>query len=362
VKHETSFQGGDGYVFFGNRALTTRALATIVMDGDIPPAEKDPFYSAQDFSFDFFLRLRGFQQDLFAHDGYRAVLGAFGPNLLFKTGSRPVKRQGDHASDRGNPARMRAIPNNAILQQFGYIANVVAGLGTAVGVDRDRFYKLARKSKRLQSLLAMIAHGKTMSSLNAMAANAQLFNAGLWASRASWGREEALNSAFRTLATHLLPDDRYGDISELVHLLRLDAIDLHAILADLNIEDGMVPDENRLELDLLQAIRLALIMRIFILAAQLPRFAPQDGLSHTQVLEMALSLEIPEVLSILRKAFPHDEKDVTAKSFDEQASYRPRGIDDYARLETEILTPMEISYEFIREIGTGISHHFGAFG
>lgn len=362
VKHETSFQGGDGYVFFGNRALTTRALATIVMDGDIPPAEKDPFYSAQDFSFDFFLRLRGFQQDLFAHDGYRAVLGAFGPNLLFKTGSRPVKRQGDHASDRGNPARMRAIPNNAILQQFGYIANVVAGLGTAVGVDRDRFYKLAKKSKRLQSLLAMIAHGKTMSSLNAMAANAQVFNAGLWASRASWGREEALNSAFRTLATHLLPDDRYGDISELVHLLRLDAIDLHAILADLNIEDGMVPDENRLELDLLQAIRLALIMRIFILAAQLPRFAPQDGLSHTQVLEMALSLEIPEVLSILRKAFPHDEKDVTAKSFDEQASYRPRGIDDYARLETEILTPMEISYEFIREIGTGISHHFGAFG
>lgn len=362
VKHETSFQGGDGYVFFGNRALTTRALATIVMDGDIPPAEKDPFYSAQDFSYDFFLRLKAFQQELFAHDGYRAVLGAFGPNMLFKTGSRPVKRQGEHSSDRGNPARMRAIPNNAILQQFGYIANVVAGLGTAVGADRDRFYKLAKSSKRVQSLLAMIAHGKTISSLNAMAANAQVFNAGLWASRASWGREESLNSAFRTLATHLLPDDRYGDVSEFVHLLRLDAIDLHAILADLNIEDGMVPDENRLELDLLQAIRLALIMRVFILAAQLPRFAPQDGLSHAQVLEMALSLEIPEVLSVLRKAFPHDEKNLAAKSFDEQASYRPRGIDDYARLETEILTPMETSYEFIREIGTGISHHFGAFG
>ena len=127
-----------------------------------------------------------------------------------------------------------------------------------------------------------------------------------------------------------------------MHLLRLDAIDLHAILDDLNIEDGMVPDENRLELDLLQAIRLALIMRIFILAAQLPRFAPQDGLSHTQVLEMALSLEIPEVLSILRKAFPHDAKSLAGEMrFDEQASYRPRGIDDYARLETEILTPME---------------------
>ena len=36
LKHETSFQGSDGYLFFGNRALTTRALATIIMDGDEP--------------------------------------------------------------------------------------------------------------------------------------------------------------------------------------------------------------------------------------------------------------------------------------------------------------------------------------
>jgi phosphoenolpyruvate carboxylase len=185
---------------------------------------------------------------------------------------------------------MRAIPNNAILQQFGYIANVVAGLGTAVGSDSDRFNKLANSSRRLRSLLDMIAYAKRMSSLNAMGANAQVFNAGLWASRASWGREQNLSSAFRTLATHLLPDHRKESISELVHLLRLDAIDLHAILADLKIEAGSVPDENRLELDLLQALRLALIMRIFILAAQLPRFTPQDGLSHAQVLEMAMGL------------------------------------------------------------------------
>lgn len=361
VKHETSFQGGDGYLFFGNRALTTRSLATIIMDGEVPAADADPFYAEQNLSLDFFLRLRAFQQSLFAHDGYRAVLGAFGPNLLFKTGSRPVKRQGDHASDRGNPARMRAIPNNSILQQFGYVANVVAGLGTAVGNDRERFAKLARGSKRLRTLLSMIAHGKTLSSLNAMGANASVFDAGFWASRASWGREPALQAAFRTLATHLLPDDRQGAINELVHHLRLDAIDLHAILEDQQLEGGKIPDENRLELDLLQAIRLALIMRIFILAAQLPRFAPQDGLSHGQVLDMALGLDIPEVVGIMRKAFPHVAKS-TADGIDEQASYRPRGIDDYGRLETEILEPMETSYEFVREIGTGISHHFGAFG
>lgn len=361
VKHETSFQGGDGYMFFGNRALTQRALATIIADGEVPAAAHDPFYAEQNLSLDFFLRLKAFQQALFAHDGYRAVLGAFGPNMLFKTGSRPVKRQGDHASDRGNPARMRAIPNNAILQQFGYTANVVAGLGTAVGSDRERFAKLARSSKRLQTILGMIAAGKTISSLNAVTANAAVFDAGYWASRASWGRERTLQTAFRVLATHLLPDDRQGAINELAHHLRLDAIDLHAILEDQNIEGGKIPDESRLELDLLQAIRLAVIMRIFILAAQLPRFTPQDGLSHSQVLDMALSLEVPEVVGIMRKAFPHGTK-TTATGFDEPASYRPRGIDDYGRLEVEILEPMESAYEFVRELGTGISHHFGAFG
>lgn len=361
VKHETSFQGGDGYMFFGNKQLTTRALATIVMDGEEPTAVDDPFYGEQNFALDFFLRLRAFQQDLFSHQGYRALLGAFGPNLLFKTGSRPVKRQGEHASDRGNPARMRAIPNNAILQQFGYVANVIAGLGAAVGNDRERFAKLASSSPRMQSILNMIATGKKISSLNAMGANAAVFDAGFWAQRASWGREPHLEAAFRNLATILLSDSRQSDINQLMHHLRLDSIDLHALLEEQNLEGGRVPDENRLELDLLQAIRLALIMRLYVLVAQLPRFTAQDGTSHAQVTEMALDLDIPQVVGILRQAFPHTSKE-TAGAYTEEATYRPRGIDDYGRMESEILEPMEKAYEAVREIGTGISHHFGAFG
>ncbi len=65
----------------------------------------------------------------------------------------------------------------------------------------------------------------------------------------------------------------------------------------------------------------------------------------------------------MRQAFPHTSRSgVGDGAFEEKASYRPRGIDDYGRLETEIFAPMEQAYEFIREIGTGISHHFGAFG
>jgi phosphoenolpyruvate carboxylase len=363
LKHETSFQGGDGYLFFSNTAFAARALTTIVMSGKDPGEGEDPFYTDVNLSLDFQLRLRGYQQHLFAHPGYRALLGAFGANLLFKTGSRPVKRQGDHASGGADPARMRAIPNNAILQQFGYVANVVAGLGAAVGSERERFVELAKRSPRLRPLIEMIARAKQLSSLNAVGANAIPFDAGFWASRASWGREPHLEGAFKTLASRLLNDDRARQINGLAHYLRLDAIDLHSMLEDIGLEGGKIPDDHRLELDLLQAIRLALIMRIFILAAQLPRFTPTNEVSHDEIFRSALALEIPDVVAVMRQAFPRRTTAAyDAAAFTEQATYLPKGIDDYGRIETEILEPLEQAYEFVREIGTGISHHWGAFG
>ena len=104
-------------------------------------------------------------------------------------------------------------------------------------------------------------------------------------------------------------------------------------------------------------------MRIFILAAQQPKFSAQNDLSHDQLLGKALTLEVPDVLAFMRQAFPHIAgAGANSGAFDEQATYRPRGIDDYGRIETEILAPMEQAYEAVREIGTGIAHHFGAFG
>lgn len=363
VKHETSFQGGDGYLFFANRAFAQRSLATIIMSGKDPGNGEDPFYMDTNLALDFQIRLRDYQQQLFAHPGYRALLGAFGANLLFKTGSRPVKRQGDHHSDRGDPARMRAIPNNAILQEFGYMANVVAGLGAAVGSERERFIEMAKQSQRLRPLIEMIARAKRLSSLNAVGANAIVFDPGFWAQRAAWARESHLDGAFKFLAEHLLDDDRAQKINGLAHYLRLDAIELHGILEEIGLEGGKIPDDRRLELDLLQAIRTALIMRLFILTAQLPRFTPTNEVTHAEIVRKALGLEIPEVLQVIRQAFP---RRVDAPSdddaFQETATYLPKGIDDYGRIETEILEPMEQAYELVREIGTGISHHWGAFG
>ena len=365
LKHETSFQGGDGFMFFADTTLTTETLAAVIKDSFYIDDREDPFYADENLLLDFFLRLRDYQQQLFNHPGYRAMLGAFGPNLLFKTGSRAVKRQSDvaQAVDRGDPSRMRAIPNNAILQQFGYIANVIAGLGYATGYDRERFVALAKESPRLTDILEMVARGKQLSSLNAMGANAYIFDAGFWASRASWGREAQLEPAFRQLSRALLTDMRASEINRLAHHMRIDAIDLHGILEGIGIEAGKVPDDMRLELDLLQTIRLALIMHIFILAARLPRFAPRNDMSYERVLGLALSLDIPEVVDFMRQVFPYRSAGtISGEDYEEKATYRPHGVDEYARLERELLAPMQETYEQVREIGTGITHHFGAFG
>ena len=365
LKHETSFQGGDGYLWFADKAIATRVLATVIQDGADARVGEDPFYMDQNLSLDFLLRLREYQQNLFAHPGYRSLLGAFGSNILYKTGSRAVKRQSDSmtAADRGDPARMRAIPNNAILQQFGYTANVVAGLGAAVGSERDRFVEMAKRSNRLRPLIELIARGKQLSSLNAMGANAMVFDAGFWASRASWGQEPELEPAFRKLATTLLEDPRAGAITGLAHHLRLDAVELHTLLEDIGLEGGKIPDDDRLELDVLHAVRLALIMRVFILAAQLPKFSSKNDVNPEQILSWALSLDVPQLTPFMRAAFPRTSKaDQDDDKYLEKASYRPQSMEDYGRLEDEIFQPLEDAYELVREIGTGISHHFGAFG
>ena len=69
------------------------------------------------------------------------------------------------------------------------------------------------------------------------------------------------------------------------------------------------------------------------------------------------------MVAVVRQAFPRRISAANdAAAFDEPATYLPQGIDDYGRIETEILEPMEAAYEIVREIGTGISHHWGAFG
>ena len=376
LKHETSFQGGDGYLLFANDQMARYAAGALLedaltVDGDhtehvrqASRTERDPLYRDTDFTLDFFLRLAGYHQRLFADPDYRVALGAFGTNLLYKTGSRKSIRQHDAMSavDRGNPAQMRAIPHNAILQQLGYLANVAAGIGTAVGDERDRFVSLCENSERARCLFSMVATAIQHSSLNTLGAYAGIFDGGYWISRAYNGNEASLGRPLSRLSQRLGEDPRHRGMMRLVHRLRRDAIDLHAILDRLGLDGGKVPTATRLELDMLHAVRIALIKHIFIMAARIPLFANRNDVSPEQVMDLVLNLEIPSAVAILRDVFPDTVNEPGDVMFLEEASYASSVAGGYHDLHEKLFDPMLQAFRLVREISIGVSHHFRAHG
>src|SRR6185436_18023145 len=101
------------------------------------------------------------------------LLGAFGPSLLDTTGSRPLARQADGMVRAGrirHPRELRAIPNNAILQQLGWCANTLQGLGAAAARHPERFTDLRQSSRRFHRAMDLATHGLAHSDIDVLRA------------------------------------------------------------------------------------------------------------------------------------------------------------------------------------------------
>ena len=85
LEPEVSFQGGDGYLFFGSPEL---ALATLTRFAEMPPgqadadAPTDPFYRRTDISLDYYRAIRRVQSEFLASRTYARAITAFGLGLL----------------------------------------------------------------------------------------------------------------------------------------------------------------------------------------------------------------------------------------------------------------------------------------
>ena len=158
VREESAFQGGDGYLLFGTPELASATITRIAEQTYHPDAGpiEDPVYAAPDFSADFFATVRAGMEALVEDTGYGALLGAFGPALLDRTGSRPSARQSDGMASAArirHPRELRAIPNNAILQQLGWCANTLQGLGAAAARHPETFADMKDNSRRFHRAL-----------------------------------------------------------------------------------------------------------------------------------------------------------------------------------------------------------------
>ena len=367
LEPEVSFQGGDGYLFFGTPEL---ALATLTRIAEHPPAltdpeaPTDPFYRRTDLSLDFYRAIKAVQQAHLASATYPRAVTAFGLGLLNETGSRKSRRQSDIAADRTMSLRqIRAIPHNAILQQLGYPVNVIAGFGTAADGNYEAIAELLRESARGWQMVRLVRAANALASIKTVAAHGELFNSAYWASRPYRGDETHIADACLKLAEYLTQDDRAGVFRRLASRLRVDAIKLHRLLALIPDEAPLVGREHtRRELGVLHALRLALFQHMFLRAVSVPAFSRANDIAREDVLEMVFTLRIDDALAQLRRAFPTRFPEIGDFSVSEPSDYPDKSAMGYGAIHRDFIDPIETSYALSLRIATAIANVFGAHG
>ena len=357
TREECAIQGGDGYMLFGTPALASAVIARIAEHAfaSVPTAQ-DPIYDEPDFAADFFATIGSGMRELVEDPGYAALLGAFGPALLDPTGSRPSARQ----SDSGGPAtirhprELRAIPNNAILQQLGWCANTLQGLGAAAARHQEDFAPLMQSSPRFRRAMDFAAHALAHSDMDVLHAVVGLVDPGAWLDRVAHvsgsvpGRTAALMSVARAL-------DRLGLWQPVTAMARRIQLD-HLALAEA-WPDAPAMDSKEV---LLHALRIAAIQRIWLLGTKIPEFSPRHTLTRQALEDRLLRLDVPACLTLLAEIFPTSPNPATARDYSEPPGRR--NAMSYGAIHVEILEPIRRLFATVREIGTAITHSVGAFG
>ena len=316
---------------------------------------EDPVYANPDFAADFFATVRAGMEALVDDQGYAALLGAFGPSLVDVTGSRPAARQADGmvgAARIRHPRELRAIPNNAILQQLGWCANTLQGIGAAAARHPELFVDLRENSRRFHRAMDLATHALAHSDIDVLRAVIATLDPGTWLDRAEHTPERAGREALIGVARALERLGIWASAQSMFRRVHADHLALREIWPD-------APRMATREV-LLHALRLALIHRIWLLSTEIADFSPRHGVTR-QVLEgVVLRLEIEPALEVLAQIFPAAPDQ--SEEFDYAEPAAPRGTTAYAREHEEIFAPMRSLFGLMREIATIITHEVGAFG
>ncbi|MEO1252612.1 MAG: phosphoenolpyruvate carboxylase [Pseudomonadota bacterium] len=364
---EFSFQGGEGYLHFQTPAIAAKTIEALWADGvNVPPADKtDRYYKDINYSWDVYRAWKGWQENLYARDDYRDVIFSFAQNLLYKTGSREVKRP---RSSAGPPEirSIRAIPHNAILQQLGMPINVAGGVGAAAGREVDRFVEHVAASRRMQRVIAMAEHARDLTSVSVMRAYAGLFSPAYWSSLAGMARRtdrsEVYESVLQVLQEEKI-DDAFGRLADFVarDLRAFDAVreQMRALSGDSDETQGGVNGD----LGVLHALRQALIGRAAALIASAPAFSRRHDVTRADIIELALSLRLQEAAEIMRRIFPKQSpgSDIIAKLSEKVDDDDAQG-GAYPEIHEQIIDPLLEIDDLLHDISAAIANHYGAFG
>ena len=373
LRQESSFQGGDGYLYFLTPQSALAVTARII-EHCLGPREEgeDPFYRQRDYVDEFFAAVESFNRKVIDDPCYASFLGAYGVNMLFPTGSRSLKRQYDGAGPRAaleHPSQLRAIPHNSILQQLGTMANTIGGVGGAVAKDPERFQALYRESPRFRRLVTMVEHAFKFTDLEVVKAYVDLFDPEPWLRRAAVAKQQAEQEELRAVADYLERIDLHDRLARIHRVFHRDHMDLARALREhrrLTRHAGEQPiavePETRDNLHMLHGLRLGLIQQLMMLATRVPDFSDRHAATHDALIIRLMHLDVEASLQLLAEIFPVTEDAAPALDFGEPATYGNDGGQSYLAEHVTIFRPIAASYELIRLISSGIVYHVGAVG
>ena len=373
LRQETSFQGGDGYQPFLREETALAVLCRCLEHVFRPaPAEPDPFYERNAYVDEFFAAVRQFNTRLIDDPAYARLLGMFGTNLLYPTGSRAERRERERSGAvpvLEHPSQLRAIPHNAILQQLGHLVHVIGGVGQAMAKDPDAFRDLYGCSPRFRSLMTMVEHAFKFTDPRVTAAYLALFDAGRWLQLASSRAAESDQEAMRLVADHMEAIGLGECLARVFRFMLRDYLDLAAALRehrrrtrDAGETPIAVDAATRDRLHLLHAIRLALLQALMLRAIGIPDFSDRHAVTREELVQRLFRLDVEATLALLSDIFPLDEADGGEEDYGEPASYTASAQQSYAHEHAVLFRPIERTYELIRRISTGVIHHLGAVG
>ncbi|MEL6359547.1 MAG: phosphoenolpyruvate carboxylase [Pseudomonadota bacterium] len=358
---ESSFQGGDGFLHFEteNVALSTMGHAFSWAFSSCEPDKSDRFYQDINYSWDLYRAIKAWQEDLFQDPHYQTALGAFGAQLLPKTGSRKVKRQSG-TSMQDAARSLRAIPNNAILQQLAIPANIYGGLGTAAAREPERFDDMVKNSPRLRDLATLAATARGLTALSVLRGYASLYDPSFWTVLARHsGNPETVQSA-SIIANALASSSVDFDLERLANHLSHDRYQFDLVLPDM---EGTVPSIKECSgLYALHSMRQAMMMRAFLLITQLPSFSRRHDINMDDIIQKTLRLELGDVASTLERIFP-----LASDNANKFAAIIEPNDDDtsehgYPDVHRSIIEPLKEVERTLKEITVGVAHYYDAFG
>jgi phosphoenolpyruvate carboxylase len=362
-KHEVSFQGGEGYLWFASER-TAFAVLTDLLSTRLEPIEPraDALYTQSGWALDFFLTLKDYQERLTRQPGYLMLLNTLGRSLLYPTGSRAMQRQssgGRAAKGIESIAEMRAIPNNAIVQQLGYLVNSFAGLGRAMNQAPETVLAVLDESDRLERLVSLALAARERSDVTMFDAYVQLMNANYWLDRTSQSLDREWNAVLRRMSRVLEDTFDYDVMARFVRKLRRDAAELDDVLEQ---RHGSALWSSADALTRLHTLRLALIQLIYLKAMEIPQFSSRLEVSLATLVERLLSLDVPDAVATLRGIFPAAAPSDDTELYAERDTYVRASPSGYAAEHTTIFDPIERAYALILELSALIALHVGAYG